>query len=75
LLFPLPQKWVVVTLSTSSSLGCLSCLLGTAVSMGLTLASGGQTLLAPCTITDTSHQCPFDPTRVYVSPRWAAGWG
>ncbi|NWU90347.1 TMM54 protein, partial [Upupa epops] len=79
LLSPVLQKWVVVTLSTSSSLGCLSCLLGTAVSMGLTLASGGRTLLTPCTVTTTttttSRECPFDPTRVYVSSRWAVGWG
>lgn len=70
---PLLQKWVVFALSTSSSLGCLSCLLGMAVSIGLTLGSQGQTLLAPCTITHVSRECPFDPTRVYVSPSgmWA----
>ncbi|KAM6313994.1 transmembrane protein 54 [Podargus strigoides] len=66
------QKWVVFTLSTSSSLGCLSCLLGLAVSIGLTLGSQGRALLAPCTVTDVtvaplSRDCPFDPTRVYSS--------
>ncbi|NWS52698.1 TMM54 protein, partial [Chunga burmeisteri] len=73
---PLLQKWVVFALSTSSSLGCLSCLLGLAVSIGLTLGNQGRVLLAPCTVTNVtltpvSHECPFDPTRVYVSPRWA----
>ncbi|NWZ53572.1 TMM54 protein, partial [Haliaeetus albicilla] len=69
---PLLQKWAVFALSASSSLGCLSCLLGLAVSIGLTLGSQGRALLAPCTIADValapvSHQCPFDPTRVYSS--------
>ncbi|NXN32448.1 TMM54 protein, partial [Nycticryphes semicollaris] len=72
------QKWLVFTLSASSSLGCLSCLLGLAISIGLTLGSHGRSLLAPCTAGDitlspVSRECPFDPTRVYVSPQWAAG--
>lgn len=77
---PLLQKWAVFALSASSSLGCLSCLLGLAVSIGLTLGSQGRALLAPCTIADialapVSRQCPFDPTRVYVSPQWVVGCG
>ncbi|XP_052667675.1 transmembrane protein 54 isoform X5 [Harpia harpyja] len=65
-------KWAVFALSASSSLGCLSCLLGLAVSIGLTLGSQGRALLAPCTIADValapvSRECPFDPTRVYSS--------
>ncbi|NXE29497.1 TMM54 protein, partial [Ardeotis kori] len=69
---PLSQKWVVLALSASSSLGCLSCLPGLAVSVGLTLASQGRALLAPCTFADVvlapaSRECPFDPTRVYSS--------
>ncbi|NWQ83185.1 TMM54 protein, partial [Columbina picui] len=76
LLSPLLQKWAVFTLSAGSSLGCLSCLLGVAVSIGLTLGSQGQALLSPCTVADVtlapaSRDCPFDPTRVYVSPQWA----
>ncbi|NWX50284.1 TMM54 protein, partial [Steatornis caripensis] len=75
---PLLQTWVVFALSTSSSLGCLPCLLGLAVSIGLTLGSRGRALLAPCTIANValapaSRECPFDPTRVYVSPQWAVG--
>lgn len=72
------QKWVVFALSASSSLGCLSCLLGLAVSIGLTLGTQGRVLLAPCTVHNialapVSRECPFDPTRVYVSPQWAVG--
>ncbi|XP_074018291.1 transmembrane protein 54 [Numenius arquata] len=71
-LTPTTLKWVVFTLSASSSLGCLSCLLGLAVSIGLTLGSQGRALLAPCTVGDitlapVSRECPFDPTRVYSS--------
>ncbi|NXI55749.1 TMM54 protein, partial [Chloroceryle aenea] len=50
----LPQKWAVLALSTSSSLGCLSCLLGMATSIGLTLGSQGRVLLAPCTLTNVA---------------------
>ncbi|NWX11615.1 TMM54 protein, partial [Aegotheles bennettii] len=72
------QKWGVLALSASSSLGCLLCLLGLAISIGLTLGDQGRALLAPCAATDValtplSHGCPFDPTRVYVSSRWAGG--
>ncbi|NXR14312.1 TMM54 protein, partial [Semnornis frantzii] len=70
------QKWLVFTLSASSCLSCLSCLLGMATSIGLTLGSQGRALLAPCSLTNVtlapaSRECPFDPTRVYVSPRGA----
>ncbi|NXJ85378.1 TMM54 protein, partial [Trogon melanurus] len=71
-LAPATLKWVVFTLGASSSLGCLSCLLGLTVSIGLTLGSRGRALLAPCAVTDVtlapvSRECPFDPTRVYSS--------
>uniref|UniRef100_A0A8C3KBQ0 Transmembrane protein 54 n=1 Tax=Calidris pygmaea TaxID=425635 RepID=A0A8C3KBQ0_9CHAR len=63
---------LVSTPSPSSCLGCLSCLLGLATSIGLTLGSQGRALLAPCTVGDialapVSRECPFDPTRVYSS--------
>ncbi|NXM74874.1 TMM54 protein, partial [Serilophus lunatus] len=67
------QKWALLSLSTCSTLSCLSCLLGLLVAIGLTLGNHGRALLAPCVTTNTalpplSHECPFDPTRVYVSP-------
>nr|XP_021139056.1 transmembrane protein 54 [Columba livia] len=69
---PAALKWVVFALSTGSSLGCLSSLLGVAASIGLTLHSQGRALLSPCTVADVtlapiSRDCPFDPTRVYSS--------
>ncbi|NXK53602.1 TMM54 protein, partial [Chauna torquata] len=72
-LISLLQKWAVLALSASSSLGSLSCLPGLAVAIGLTLGSRGRVLLAPCALADAAltplaRQCPFDPTRVYVSP-------
>ncbi|NWI70707.1 TMM54 protein, partial [Todus mexicanus] len=71
-LAPAALKWALLALSSSSSLGCLSCLLGMAASIGLTLHSQGRALLAPCTPTSialspVSRECPFDPTRVYSS--------
>ncbi|NXR69258.1 TMM54 protein, partial [Rhadina sibilatrix] len=70
------QKWALLSLSACSSLCCLCCLLGLLVAIGLTLGNQGRVLLAPCSIGSTalaplSRECPFDPTRVYVSPRWA----
>ncbi|NXF81413.1 TMM54 protein, partial [Sclerurus mexicanus] len=74
-LLSLLQKWALLALSACSSLGCLSCLLGLVVAIGLTLGNQGQALLAPCAVADVtlgpvSRECPFDPTRVYVSPPW-----
>ncbi|KAM6295974.1 transmembrane protein 54 [Aegotheles albertisi] len=60
-------KWGVLALSASSSLCCLLCLLGLAISIGLTLGDQGRALLAPCALTPLSRECPFDPTRVYGS--------
>ncbi|XP_059724677.1 transmembrane protein 54 isoform X3 [Haemorhous mexicanus] len=69
---PAALKWALLALSSCSSLGCLCCLLGLLVAIGLTLATQGRVLLAPCSTGSTalapvSHECPFDPTRVYVS--------
>ncbi|NXR22626.1 TMM54 protein, partial [Cinclus mexicanus] len=73
-LLSLLQQWVLLALSTCSLLCCLCCLLGLFVAIGLTLGNQGRVLLAPCSITNialapVSRECPFDPTRVYVSPR------
>ncbi|NWZ18034.1 TMM54 protein, partial [Agelaius phoeniceus] len=69
--FPL-QKWALLALSACSSLCCLCCLLGLLVAIGLTLGTQGRVLLGPCsvgtaTLAPVSRECPFDPTRVYVS--------
>ncbi|XP_027761322.1 transmembrane protein 54 [Empidonax traillii] len=71
-LAPAALKWALLTLSACSSLGCLSCLLGLLVAVGLTLGNQGRALLAPCAVANAalapaSRECPFDPTRVYSS--------
>ncbi|XP_062364834.1 transmembrane protein 54 [Cinclus cinclus] len=69
---PAALQWVMLALSTCSSLCCLCCLLGLLVAIGLTLGNQGRVLLAPCSIANialapVSRECPFDPTRVYSS--------
>ncbi|NWY93637.1 TMM54 protein, partial [Loxia curvirostra] len=71
-LLSLLQKWALLALSACSGLGCLCCLLGLLVAIGLTLGTQGRVLLAPCSpggtaLTPLSRECPFDPTRIYVS--------
>ncbi|XP_072774091.1 transmembrane protein 54 [Taeniopygia guttata] len=71
-LSPAALKWALLALSSCASLCCLCRLLGLLVAIGLTLGTQGRVLLAPCSISNTalapvSHQCPFDPTRVYSS--------
>ncbi|NWV16638.1 TMM54 protein, partial [Origma solitaria] len=71
-LLSLLQKWALLALSSCSGLSCLGCLLGLLVAIGLTLGNHGRVLLAPCAVADVtlapaSRECPFDPTRVYVS--------
>ncbi|NWS04263.1 TMM54 protein, partial [Motacilla alba] len=77
LFLSLLQKWALLALSACSSLCCLGCLLALLVAIGLTLGNQGRVLLAPCSAASTapvSRECPFDPTRVYVSaPRGGDG--
>ncbi|NXO21258.1 TMM54 protein, partial [Cisticola juncidis] len=66
------QKWALLALSACSILCCLCCLLGLLVAIGLTLGNQGRALLAPCSVASAglapvSRECPFDPTRVYMS--------
>uniref|UniRef100_A0A8C8RMQ7 Transmembrane protein 54 n=1 Tax=Pelusios castaneus TaxID=367368 RepID=A0A8C8RMQ7_9SAUR len=65
-------KWAVFSLSISSTLLSLFCSVGLAVSIVITFANKGHALLATCTFANVeliqiSHECPFDPTRVYSS--------
>uniref|UniRef100_K7FFN0 Transmembrane protein 54 n=1 Tax=Pelodiscus sinensis TaxID=13735 RepID=K7FFN0_PELSI len=65
-------KWAVFSLSISSTLVALFCSLGLAVSIIFTFANKGNALLAACTFANMeliqiSHECPFDPTRIYSS--------
>ncbi|XP_074832501.1 transmembrane protein 54 [Carettochelys insculpta] len=65
-------KWAVFSLSISSTGISLCCALGLAGSIIITFVNNGRALLATCTFANTeliqiSHECPFDPTRVYSS--------
>ncbi|KAH0631081.1 hypothetical protein JD844_005172 [Phrynosoma platyrhinos] len=67
-----PLTWAVFSLSVSSTLLSLFCSVGLAVAIVVTFANQGRTLLELCTFANVdliqiSHECPFDPTRVYVS--------
>lgn len=48
----------------------MTCTVGLIVSVIITVANEGRTLLSTCTATNQqllqiSHECPFDPTRIY----------
>ncbi|XP_067318473.1 transmembrane protein 54-like [Anolis sagrei] len=67
-----PLKWAVFSLSVGSTLLSLFCSGGLAVAIVVTFANRGHTLLELCTFANMdliqiSHECPFDPTRVYGS--------
>ncbi|XP_053563255.1 transmembrane protein 54 isoform X2 [Bombina bombina] len=63
-------RWAVLLLSIINAILSITCTLGLAVSVIITIANKGRTLLASCTFTNLeliqiSHECPFDPTRIY----------
>ncbi|XP_042194848.1 transmembrane protein 54 isoform X1 [Callorhinchus milii] len=66
-------QYVVFASSMSNCLISLACMLGLAVSVIITIINGGRTLLAVCGLGSTkdilqvTNECPFDPTRIYVS--------
>ncbi|XP_042296829.1 transmembrane protein 54 [Sceloporus undulatus] len=67
-----PLTWAVFSLCISSTLLSLFCSVGLAVAIVVTFANRGRTLLELCTFANMdliqiSHECPFDPTRVYSS--------
>lgn len=61
-------------LSIINAIISAACTVGLIVSVIITVANEGRTLLSTCTYTNLqfikiSHECPFDPTRIYVSNR------
>ncbi|XP_063300601.1 transmembrane protein 54 [Pelobates fuscus] len=63
-------RWALLILSILNAVLSVACTVGTAVSVIITIANQGRTLLSSCTFTDLeliqiSHECPFDPTRIY----------
>ncbi|MEE6525556.1 hypothetical protein FKM82_025631 [Ascaphus truei] len=65
-----PLRLAVLILSIINAVLSLACTVGLAVSVIITVANAGRTLLSTCTFThleliQISHECPFDPTRIY----------
>ncbi|XP_048468903.1 keratinocyte-associated protein 3-like [Rhincodon typus] len=64
-------QYVVFTSSMLNSLISMACILGLGVSVVITIANGGRTLLTVCHLSSTkdvlqvTNECPFDPTRIY----------
>ncbi|KAG9492995.1 hypothetical protein GDO78_001106 [Eleutherodactylus coqui] len=63
-------RWAAVILSIINAIISAACTVGLIVSVIITVATEGRTLLATCTFTNLqlvqiSHECPFDPTRIY----------
>uniref|UniRef100_A0A8D2JRL2 Transmembrane protein 54 n=1 Tax=Sciurus vulgaris TaxID=55149 RepID=A0A8D2JRL2_SCIVU len=71
-----PLRWTVFSSSVACALLSLTCALGLLASIAVTFATQGQALLATCTfgspeLLALAPDCPFDPTRIYVS---ASAW-
>ncbi|XP_067867431.1 keratinocyte-associated protein 3-like [Heterodontus francisci] len=64
-------QYIVFTSSMLNSLISIACTLGLGVSVVVTIANGGRTLLTVCHLSSTkdvlqvTNECPFDPTRIY----------
>ncbi|XP_043573609.1 keratinocyte-associated protein 3-like isoform X1 [Chiloscyllium plagiosum] len=64
-------QYIVFASSMLNSLMSMACLLGLGVSVVITIANGGRTLLTVCHLSSTkdvlqiTNECPFDPTRIY----------
>lgn len=63
-------RWATVVLSIINAVLAAASTVGIAVSVVMTVANGGRTLLSTCTFTNLqliqiSYECPFDPTRIY----------
>ncbi|XP_063810200.1 transmembrane protein 54 [Pseudophryne corroboree] len=63
-------RWAAVILSIINVVLSAACTVGLAVSVIITVANGGRTLLSSCTFSNLqtiqiSYECPFDPTRIY----------
>ncbi|KAM5181802.1 transmembrane protein 54 [Mantella aurantiaca] len=63
-------RWATVVLSIINVVLSAACTVGIAVSVIMTVANEGRTLLSSCTFTNLqllqiTYECPFDPTRIY----------
>lgn len=70
------QQWVLLVFSFLAALLAVASILGLSVSVVKAIIHKGWSLLTHCTLSDKdigsssriTHECPFDPTRIYVSP-------
>lgn len=74
------QRWAAFSLSVACALLSLTCALGLLASIAMTFATQGRALLAACTfgspeLLALAPNCPFDPTRIYVSVKAWDGMG
>ncbi|XP_075051348.1 transmembrane protein 54 isoform X2 [Mixophyes fleayi] len=63
-------RWAAMILTIFNVALSAVCTVGLTVSVIITVANQGRTLLSSCTFTNLqliqiSHECPFDPTRIY----------
>ncbi|KAM4794845.1 transmembrane protein 54 [Rhinophrynus dorsalis] len=63
-------RWAVLVLSIINAVISAVCAVDLTVSVIITVVNKGRTLLSSCTFTNLeliqiSHECPFDPTRIY----------
>lgn len=66
------QRWTMFSSSVACALLSLICALGLLASIAVTFATQGRALLAACSfgspeLLALTPDCPFDPTRIYVS--------
>ncbi len=68
-----PQTWSLFTVSLAAALMAAASAIGLTVSVVRAIVHGGRSLLTHCRFPDAigyssiTNECPFDPTRIYVS--------
>lgn len=73
-----PQTWSLFSFGLAAALMGAASAVGLAVSVVRAIIHGGRSLLTHCRFPDAigyssvTNECPFDPTRIYVSPPTAA---
>lgn len=76
-MFP-PQTWSLFSVGVAAALMAAASAVGLTVSVVRAIIHGGRSLLTHCRFPDAigyssvTNECPFDPTRIYVSTPWTA---
>lgn len=69
----LTQTWSLFSVGLAASIMAAASAIGLLVSMVMAIIHGGRSLLTHCRFPDAigyssiTNECPFDPTRIYVS--------